>query len=237
MRWFRRGSADNQVVLDPGRQQALIQEIRQRFNPSARVRFDEQAAAIAPMLGTDDNALAVAVRIVRDTAEEAYADVYAQVSDVSRRSGHQYAVDRRNYRALWRHFGPHLRTPLFNLPCGFHPYIHVAAAVAVIGVHPARIMTLPGSNALLPHMLEVLDLTTAGWEFGSVPVGSDAAHLASRLISVSRQVIDTMDEPPPLPPPVRETMRRNNTTNVIDPNGAVIGGVNLGAEMRRIFLT
>ena len=36
MRWFRRGSADNQVVLDPARQQALIHDIRQRFTPSAR---------------------------------------------------------------------------------------------------------------------------------------------------------------------------------------------------------
>jgi hypothetical protein len=125
MRWFRRGSADNEVALDPARQQALIQDIRLRFNPQAQMRFDQQAAALAPMLSAEDNALAVAARIVRDSAEECYADVYAQVGDVSRRSGHQYAIDRRNYRALWRHFGPHLRTPMFSLPCGFHPYIHL----------------------------------------------------------------------------------------------------------------
>lgn len=237
MRWFRRGSGDDQVAFDPAAQQALIQDIRQRFNPNVRVPLDQQAGALAPMLSADDNALSVAVRILRDVAEECYADVYAQVSDVSRRSGHQYAIDRRNYRALWRHFGPHLRTPMFNVPSGFHPYIHVTAAVAVIGPHAARAIKLPGGNAVLPHMLELLDLTTSGWEFGGVPVGTDAAHLATRLITVARQVIDTMDEPPPLPPPVRETMRSNRTTPVLDANGAKVGGINLGAEMRRIFLT
>jgi hypothetical protein len=46
-----------------------------------------------------------------------------------------------------------------------------------------------------------------------------------------------MDEPPRLPPPVRELMRRNNTVAVHDPTAdRVVGGINLGAEMRAALL-
>ena len=40
-----------------------------------------------------------------------------------------------------------------------------------------------------------------------------------------------MPEPPPLPPPVRELMRRNNTIDVHDPTGSrVVGAYNPGPD-------
>jgi hypothetical protein len=86
-------------------------------------------------------------------------------------------------------------------------------------------------------VFEVLDLTTAGWEYGRVRVDTDAAALADRLISSAGQVLAAMDDPPRLPPPVRELMRRNNTLGVHDPTGPrAVGGINLGARMRERLL-
>jgi hypothetical protein len=87
------------------------------------------------------------------------------------------------------------------------------------------------------RVFEVLDLAAAGWEYGRVRVDTDAAFLANRLISTARQIRAAMDEPPPLPPPARELMRRNNTVDVHDPTGdRVVSVINLGAEMRATLL-
>jgi hypothetical protein len=237
MRWFRRAPAERPAEPDRARQEALAQEIRHRFGADTQIRYHDQVDALTPVLDGDDG-LCVAVRVVHDTAEQAHAEVLAQVAEVNRRLGRGYALDGRNYRPLWRQAGPDLRSPLFALPCGFHPYVHLAAALAVLGVHPHRCVRLTDPAVLLAHVFEVLDLTTAGWEFGRVPVDTDAAHLASRLISAAKQIRTAMAEPPPLPPAIRELMRRNNTTEVYDPTGrTVIGGINVGAEMRPAFLT
>ena len=66
-------------------------------------------------------------------ADEAHVDLQAQAQEIHRRTGRRLLVHRRNYRPLWRRPGPALRWPLFALPCGFHPYAQVAAAVAVLG--------------------------------------------------------------------------------------------------------
>jgi hypothetical protein len=63
----------------------------------------------------------------------------------------------------------------------------------------------------------VLDLTVSGWEFGRVPVGAEAADLACRLIAAAKQMRLTEDEPPALPPGIREAMRSNRTTDIYDP--------------------
>jgi hypothetical protein len=69
-------------------------------------------------------------------------------------------------------------------------------------------------------------------------VDTDAAYLMSRLIAAAKDVrIAVGDEPPPLPPAIRELMRRNRTTPVYNPGGtSVVGGINVGAEMRPAFL-
>jgi hypothetical protein len=237
MRWLRRATPRTQVELDPIRQDALVQEIRSRFPGGAHVRHHDQVAALMPLLGDSGDGMCVAVRIVHEVADEAHADVVAQIADLNRRLGRGYALDGRNYRPLWRLAGPGLRSPLFALPCGFHPYVHLAAAVAVIGVHPRRCLRATDPDPLLARVFEVLDLTTAGWEFGGVPVDADAASLASHLITAGQQLRMAVPEPAPLPPAIRELMRRNNTTDIYDPTGdTVIGGINLGAQMRQAFL-
>ena len=77
----------------------------------------------------------------------------------------------------------------------------------------------------------------SGWEFGRIVVGAEAADLAIRLIDAATQLRRTEDEPPPLPPGIREVMRSNRTTDVHDPAGAVIGGINVGEQTRRNFLS
>ncbi|SIM86215.1 hypothetical protein [Micromonospora cremea] len=236
MRWLRRLLGGGRVQLDPGRQQALLREVQHRYGAHAQIRFPEQVEAVTGMLNGDDG-LVVAARIVSQVADEAHVDLQAQAHEFHRRTGRRLLVHRRNYRPLWSEAGPALRWPLFALPCGFHPYAQVAAAVAVVGSRAPRLHRVTDPNPLLTRVFEVLDLTTAGWEYGRVRVDTDAAALADRLISTAGQVLAAMDDPPRLPPAVRELMRRNNTLGVHDPTGPrAVGGINLGATMRERLL-
>ncbi|GGM67912.1 hypothetical protein GCM10011608_61410 [Micromonospora sonchi] len=236
MRWLRQLLGRRRVQLDPGRQQALLADVRHRYGAGLQVRFPEQVEAITRLLN-DDDGLVVAARIVSEAADEAHADLQAQAHDVHRRTGRRLLVHRRNYRPLWKEAGPALRWPLFALPCGLHPYAQVAAAVAVVGSRAARLGQVTDPTPLLARVFEVLDLTTVGWEYGQVRVDTDAAALADRLISTAGQVLAAIDDPPRLPPPIREVMRRNNTLDVHDPTGPqVVGGINVGARMRESLL-
>ncbi|MFG1953720.1 hypothetical protein [Micromonospora sp. NPDC048830] len=236
MRWLRQLLGSRRVQLDPGRQQALLRDVRHRYGARSQARFPEQIEAITRMLH-DDDGLVVAAQIVSKAADEAHADLQAQAHDVHRRTGRRLLVHRRNYRPLWKEAGPALRWPLFALPCGFHPYAQVAAAVVVVGSRAPRLGQVTDPNPLLTRVFEVLDLTTASWEYGQVRVDTDAAALADRLISTAGQILADIDDPPRLPPPVRELMRRNNTLDVHDPTGPrVVGGINLGARMRETLL-
>jgi hypothetical protein len=224
------------VQHDPARQQALLADVRHRFGASAQVRFADQVGAVVQLL-EDDDGLFVAARIMREVADEANAELLAQAYDLHRRTGYRVVVDRRNYRPLWREAGAELRWPLFALPCGFHPYAQVAGAVAVLGAGASRFARVTDPEPVLAHVFEVLDLTTAGWEYGRVRVDSDGAALANRLILTAQQIRAAMEKPPPLPPPVRELMRRNNSVEVYHPaDNRVVGAINLGAEMRPALL-
>ncbi|MGC4790599.1 hypothetical protein ACLQ22_22565 [Micromonospora sp. DT178] len=236
MGWLQRLLGGGRVQLDPGRQQALLRDVQHRYGVHTQLRFPEQVEAVTGMLDGDDG-LVVAARIVSQVADEAHADLQAQAHEVHRRTGRRLLVHRRNYRPLWKEAGPALRWPLFTLPSGFHPYAQVAAAVAVLGSQAPRLDRVTDPNPLVTHVFEVLDLTTAGWEYGRVRVDTDAAALADRLISSAGQVLAAMDDPPRLPPAVRELMRRNNTLDVHDPAGPrVVGGFNPGARMREQLL-
>ncbi|RZT77966.1 hypothetical protein EV382_1143 [Micromonospora violae] len=236
MRWLRRLLGGKRVQLDPGRQQALLHDVQSRYGAHARIRFTEQVEALAGSLDSDDG-LVVATRIVSQVADEAHVDLQAQAQEIHRRTGRRLLVHRRNYRPLWKEAGQFLRWPLFALPCGFHPYAQVAAAVTVVGSRAPRLDRVTDPNPLVTRVFEVLDLTTAGWEYGRVRVDTDAATLADRLIVSAGQVLAAMDDPPRLPPAMRELMRRNNTVTVHDPAGPrAVGGINLGARMREEFL-
>ncbi|MFI1194971.1 hypothetical protein ACH4T9_17155 [Micromonospora sp. NPDC020750] len=236
MRWLQRLLGGGQVQLDAGRQQALLRDVQYRYGVHAQTWFPEQVQAVTGMLNGDDG-LVVAARIVSQVADEAHVDLQAQAHEVHRRTGRRLLVHRRNYRPLWVEAGPALRWPLFTLPCGFHPYAQLSAAVAVVGSQAARLDRVTDPNPLLTRVFEVLDLTTAGWEYGRVRVDTDAAALADRLISTAAQILAAMDDPPRLPPPVRELMRRNNTLDVHDPTAPrAVGGINLGAKLRERLL-
>ena len=225
MRWFRRKAAGRAVLVDPARQEALLADVRQRYGAHVAGGWQQQAASLAQAL-TGDDGLSVATRIVHDTAEHAYADVQAQVR------GHR--VDRRDYRALYRQMGPHLRYRLTELP--LHPYVHLSAALTAVEADAKRALVLTDPNLLLAHTLELLDLTVSGWEFGRVPATADAARLVSRLIAAATRMRLTEDDPPPLPPGIREVMRSNRATDVYDHSGARVGTINVGAETRQSFL-
>lgn len=222
MRFF--GLGKRPVQQDTAQQDALLAEVRDGFGPHVQGRFADQAAAVRARLDGDEGVL-VAVRIVRDFADTANAQVRMLAPD----------ADRRNYRPLWRAAGPSLRWPLFALP--YHPYVHVAAAVAVIGSQSRRVVKLTDPEPLLARMFEVLDLTLVGWEFARVAIDPDSAALAAGLIGATRDLRDAMGDPPPLPPPVRELMRRNNTVQVYEPaTRQVVAGFNPGATMREALL-
>ncbi|MET8910353.1 hypothetical protein [Micromonospora sp. NPDC004551] len=236
MRWLQRLLGGGRVQLDPERQQALLREVRHRYGAHARIRFPDQVEAVTRELDGDDG-LVVATRIVIEVADQAHADLLAQAHDVHRRTGRRLLVHRRNYRPLWKEAGHALRWPLFALPGGFHPYAQVAGAVTVVGGRAARLDRVTDPIPLVTGVFELLDLTTAGWEYGRVRVDTDAAALAARLISTAGRVLATMEDPPRLPPAVRELMRRNNTVDVHDPSGPrVVDAINLGARMRETLL-
>jgi hypothetical protein len=229
MRWFRRKPADKSLLVDPVRQEALIADVRGRFGGHVAVPFPEQVDALVALFG-DDDGLAAATVIVHRTAEQAYADLQAQAA------ARGLGVDRRSYRTLYQQMGPDLRYRLAELPSGFHPYVHLGAALAAIAVHPKRALVLTDPNWLLVHTLELLDLTVSGWEFGRVVVTAEAADLVSRLIAAAMQLRLTEDEPPALSPSIREVMRSNRRTDIYDETGAVIGTINVGELARRSFL-
>jgi hypothetical protein len=229
MRWFRRKPADSSLLVDPVRQEALIADIRRRFGGHVPVPVHQQVDALVALFN-DDDGLAVATVIVHRMAEQAHADVQAQAA------ARGLGVDRRRYRALYRQRGPDLNYRLAELPGGFHPDVHLGAALAAIAAHPKRAMVLTDPNWLLVHTLELLDLTVSGWEFGKVPVGAEAADLVGRLIGAAMQLRLTEDEPPSLPPGIREVMRSNRSTDIYDRTGALIGTINVGELTRRSFL-
>ncbi|SCL70231.1 hypothetical protein [Micromonospora peucetia] len=236
MRWLRRLLGGGRVQLDAERQQALLRDVQHRYGAHAQIRFSEQVEAVTAMLNGDDG-LVAAARIVSQVADEAHADLQAQAHEIHRRTGRRLLVNRRNYRPLWAEAGQALRWPLFTLPCGFHPYAQVAAAVTVVGSQAPRLDRVADPNPLVTRVFEVLDLTTAGWEYGRVRIDTDAAALVDRLISSAGQVLAAMEDPPRLPPSVRELMRRNNTFDVHDPTGPrAVGAINLGARMRERLL-
>jgi hypothetical protein len=233
MRWLL---GRRQVQHDPGRQQALLHDVRERFGPHVRAGFAEQADAIVRLLDGDDGLL-VAAAILREFADAAYADLLGQAAEVHRRTGRGFAVDRRNYRPLWQAAGPGLAWRLFGLPCGLHPYVQVVAAVTVVGTQAKRCVRVIDPVPLLAHVFEVLDLTVAGWEYGRVRVDADTAALVDRLIFAGREIGAAMGDAPPLPPPVRELMRRNNTIDVYEAMGnRIVGALNPGRQMREALL-
>jgi hypothetical protein len=235
MRWFRLGRGARQVQHDPGRRQAVLDTVRQSYGAHVRVPFAEQCDAVVLLLDGDDG-LSVAAEIIGEVADAGHADLLAQVADLHRHTGRAFAVDRGNHRPLWEAAGPQLHWSLFTLPGGLHPYVQVTAAATVLAAQARRSVRVSDSHRLLAHVFEVLDLTLAGWEFGRVRVDVDAATLADRLISAARDLRAAMSDPPPLPSPVRELMRRNHTADVHDADGRVVGGFNPGRELRQSLL-
>ncbi|PMR61937.1 hypothetical protein C1A38_06595 [Verrucosispora sp. ts21] len=237
MGWLQRVLGGRQVEHDPGRQEALLQQVRHGFGIRSQVRVRDQIEEITRLLD-DEDGLVVATRIVREVADAAHTDLLAQAADLHRRTGYRLVVDRRNYRVLWREAGAALRWPLFDPPGGLHPYVQVAAAATVLGDRASRVVKATDPAPVLSAVFELFDLTTTGWEYGRVRPDTGGAELVLRLISAARQINAALSDPPPLPQPVRELMRRNNTTNVYDPAGhGVVGAINLGAELRPALLS
>ncbi|MFI7604421.1 hypothetical protein ACIBTV_04785 [Micromonospora sp. NPDC049366] len=236
MQWLRQLLGGGRVQLDPGRQQALLHEAQSRYGAGAQLRFPQQVEEVTRLLAGDDG-LVVAARIVTEVADEAHADLQAQAHDIHRRTGRRLVVNRRNYRPLWKEAGHALRWPLFALPSGFHPYAQVAAAVVVVGAGARRLDRVTDPTPLVTRVFELLDLITAGWEYGRLRVDTDGAALVDRLTTSAGQILAVMDDPPRLPPAVRELMRRNNTLDVHDPaSPRAVGGINPGATMRERLL-
>jgi hypothetical protein len=233
MRWFRRTRDERLDQKDTARQM-MINDVRQRFGIRQPGSFHHQRAAVAEAL-TGPDGVAAAAGVVHEFADSAHSEIQRLAAELSRQVGYQFFVDRANYRPMWREAKPDLRWPLFNLPCGLFPYIHVAGAIRAIS---AQVKFTTDQHRLHGHLFEILDLTIAGWEFASVRVDTDGAALASLLISTARDLRTTMSKEPPLPLPVRELMRRNNTIDVYAPDAhRIVGGINPGREMREILLT
>lgn len=237
MRWFRRGSGREPASSDPGVRDALLHDVRSQFGGAVMMRFADQADTVSRMLAGDDG-LIVAADVIHQSADAAHAALAGQVTDLHQRTGHWFALDRRNYRPLWRDAAPYLRWPMFELRSGFHPYAQIAGATAVVGAHAKRITRVTDPAPLLNHLFELLDLTVAGWEFFGVPVDTDAAGLASGLITSARALHDAIGDPPPIALPIRELMRRNNVLQVFEPgSGRPLGTFNPGQQMREVLLT
>ncbi|GAA0577574.1 hypothetical protein GCM10010172_72920 [Paractinoplanes ferrugineus] len=232
MRWFRRKRDDRFDQNDEARR-LIIDDVRQRFGVGLPGSFQQQATAVTEAL-TGPDGVGAAGGIVREFADSAHAEIQRLAAELSRQVGYRFQVDRTNYRPMWREAQPDLRWPLFNLPCGLFPYIHVAGALRAIS---NQVKLTTDQDRLHGHLFEILDLTVAGWEFASVRVDTDGAALAGQLIGTARDVRMTMSKEPPIPLPIRELMRRNNIIDVYAPDAhRIVGGFNPGREMREVLL-
>jgi hypothetical protein len=173
MRWFRR-TRDERLDQQDAARRMMINDVRQRFGIHQPGSFHHQATAVAEAL-TGPDGVAAAAGIVHEFADSAYSEIQRTAAELSRRVGYQFFVDRANYRPMWREAQPDLRWPLFNLPCGLFPYIHVAGALQAIST---QVKLTTDQNRLHGHLFEILDLTISGWEFASVRV--DTATSARR---------------------------------------------------------
>lgn len=228
MRFLRLGLRKQRVPHDPARQRELLRDVRQRFGTHLTTPYDKQAAELTQMLGGTDGVL-VAAEILREFAESAHASVVVQAAGLG------LVADRTNYRTLWKNAGKRLRSPLFDQP--LHPYIHVCAAVRAVGAQARETVRATAPEPLLAHVFEVLDLTVAGWQYGRVLVDTHGAELAAALITTATEIRNAMDDPPPLPPPVREQMRSNASVDVLDPAvSRFVGQWNPGKQMRESLL-
>jgi hypothetical protein len=232
MRWFRR-TRDGRLDQQDAARRMMIDDVRQRFGIRQPGTFQQQAPAVAEAL-SGPGGVAAAAGIVHEFADSAHSEFQRLAAELSRRVGYQFVVDRANYRPMWREAAHDLRWPLFDLPCGLFPYIHVAGALRVIS---AQAKSTKEQDRLHDHLFEILDLTIAGWEFGSVRVDTDGAALAGLLITTVRDLRTAMSKEPPLPLPVRELMRRNNTIDVYAPDAhRIVSGFNPGRQMREMLL-
>lgn len=228
MRWLR-GLGKRRTPLDPARQQELLRELRQ-FGPHGIGKLNDQAVRASALLEGPDG-VAAAATLMREFADGAFANFAGQSAALG------LTADRRDYRQLWEAAGKRLKSPLFAIPGGLHPYVHVAAAVTVIGGQAAATVKIVEPVPLLSHMFEVLDLTLAGWEFGRVLVDVDGATLAVNLITAATALRGEMSDPPPLPQPARTQMRSNKSVNVLDPAiSRIVGQWNPGKQMRECLL-
>ncbi|WP_433789502.1 hypothetical protein [Actinoplanes sp. CA-252034] len=227
MRWFRFGAGRRQAEQDPGRQQEIYRELLQRFGPHVPGRFTDQAAGAARLLDGDDGII-VAAYVLREFADAAFAAT----------AGQGFQADRRDYRWTWQGAGPRLRSPLAGGPgVTLHPYVHVAAAATVMATRARQVVKLIAAEPVVTHVLEILDMVTAGWEYGGIAPDADAANLAATLIAAAKEVRAAMPDAPPLPSGIREQMRRNNTVDVWDPAAnRIVGGFNPGKAMREALL-
>ncbi|MET0520856.1 MAG: hypothetical protein ABW156_02610, partial [Jiangellaceae bacterium] len=189
MRWFRR-TRDERLDQQDAAQRTMINDVRQRFGIRQPGSFHHQATAVAEAL-TGPDGVAAAAGIVHEFADSAHSEIQRTAAELSRHVGYQFFVDRANYRPMWREAKPDLRWPLFTLPCGLFPYIHVAGALRAIS---ARVKFTTDQNRLHGHLFEILDLTISGWEFASVRVDTDGAALASLLISTARDLRTAMSK-------------------------------------------
>ncbi|MEV6343219.1 hypothetical protein [Actinoplanes sp. NPDC051851] len=227
MRWFRK----RRIQHDPARQQVMLRDVRERYGPKASGRpLAEQANDVAHMLN-DPDGIVVAAFVLREFADAAYHDVAGQCRELG------LTPDRRAYRPLWEQAGKRMRSPLFASPGGFHPYVHVAGAVTLLGIQSQQTVRVINPLPMVGHLFEILDLTLAGWEFGRVLVDVDGATLATQLITTATEVRGAMTDPPPIPPPARAQMRRNNSVDVLDPAiSRIVGKWNPGQQMRESLL-
>jgi hypothetical protein len=231
MRWFRRKTSERLGPRAEDRQ--AIDDVRRRFGLHQPGSFGDQANAVAAALAGPEG-VGAAAGVVQEFADSAHDEIRGLAAALSRSVGYQFVVERENYRPLWRDAQADLKWPLFALPSGWFPYIHVAGAIRVIGAYPKQ---APDQNRLLAHLFEVLDLTIAGWEFANVRVDTDGAALAAGLITTTRALRDAMSKEPPLPPPVRELMRSNKTIEVYAPDAPhVVAHFNPGRTLREVLL-
>ncbi|GAA2702090.1 hypothetical protein [Actinoplanes palleronii] len=229
MRWLR-GIGKRRDPQDPARQQEILRELQHRFGPHAPGKFAAQVAQATALLEGIDGVV-VAAAVLREFADGAATNIAAQCRALG------LTPDRRNYRALWETAGKRMNSPLFASPSGMHPYVHVAAAVTVVGGQAAQTVRAVDPLPVLTHLFEVLDLTIAGWEFGRVLVDVNGATLAVNLITAATAIRGEMSDPPPLPAATRAQMRRNNSVNVLDPAvSRIVGQWNPGKQMRECLL-
>lgn len=227
---FLRRSADASRVEDGGAftppTAELARELLDRFAfglDGARPLYDGVLSRLEAE--EPDRAALLAVRIIGDVAEQTHAAVLAALGWANEKPGTDFRLAGQAYGPLWQQeFQLHYSKGLLPLPRGWHPHIHLRAALQYVTERPGLALAVTDPHQLARQLSALLELgmADAAW-----PVFGDTSPWDLRIL---RHMLDALaavrfatPAPEPLTPFLTELLDSDPAVMVLYETLAVTG--------------